>query len=112
VAAEVVDLLCFSMRIEVPFDCFVATIAEDNAPGFDSEEATAADFLLCNTGRVELALLKTGGALICRVSFVGRGADALSGAARSFGGAVSTLVFALSAFRRAGFFRGFLLDAV
>jgi hypothetical protein len=112
VAAEVVDLLCFSMRIEVPFDCFVATIAEDNAPGFDSEEATAADFLLCNTGRVELALLKTGGALICRVSFVGRGSDALSGVERSFGGAVSTLVFALSAFRRAGFFRGFLLDAV
>jgi hypothetical protein len=38
--------------------------------------------------------------------------DALFGVARSRGGAVSVLVFALSALRRAGFFRGFLFEAV
>jgi hypothetical protein len=96
----------------VSFDFFVATIAEDNASDLDGREAPVADFWVCNTGRVAVALLKTDGALICRVRFVGRQVDALSGVARSFNGAMSVLVFALSALRRAGFFRGFLLDAL
>jgi hypothetical protein len=48
----------------VPFDFFVATTAEDDGSVVDAEEATSADFLLCTTGRVGFALLRTGGALI------------------------------------------------
>jgi hypothetical protein len=60
------------------------------------------DFRPCKVGRLVFVSFRTEGALTCRVNAVGV----------SFGWFIFVMEFALSAFLRAGFFRGFLLGVV
>jgi hypothetical protein len=72
------------------------------------DEAAVLGFLLCNVGRLEFTSARTDGALACRVNLAGTTTEPLLGTALLFGRAVFVMELALSALRRAGFFRGFL----
>lgn len=75
-------------------------------------EAVVVALLPCNVGRLAFTSFMTGGALACRVNFTGGTLEPLVGAIASFRSSMFELEFALSALRRAGFLRGFLLGVV
>jgi len=71
------------------------------------DAAALLDFLLCNVGRLGyITSARTDGALACRVNLGGTTADLSLVVTLFFGGSIFALEFALSALRRAGFFRG------
>jgi len=70
------------------------------------------DFLPCRVGWLVFVSFRTDGALTCRVNTVGTAAEPLVDAVVFFDWVTFVVEFALSAFRRAGFFRGFLLGVV
>jgi uncharacterized membrane protein YciS (DUF1049 family) len=70
------------------------------------------DFRPCKVGRLVFVSFRTEGALTCRVNAVGATVEPLDDTVVSFGWFIFVMEFALSAFLRAGFFRGFLLGVV
>ena len=70
------------------------------------------DFLPCRAGRLAFGSFRVEGALVCRDNDGGTTGELLDDAGVSFGWIILVLELALSALRRAGFFRGFLLGVV
>ena len=70
------------------------------------------DFRPCKVGRLILVSFRTDGALACRVNVVGTIVLPFVDGVLSFDWFIFVMEFALSAFLRAGFFRGFLLGVV
>lgn len=75
-------------------------------------EAAMLDFLLCTVGRLAFVSFRTEGALTCRVNVVGTTVELFMDVVVSLGCVAFVIGFALSALRRAGFFRGFFLLGV
>ena len=72
-------------------------------------EAAILDFLSRTVGRFALVSFRTEGALTCRVNVVGTAAEPFVDSVVSLGWITFVVEFALSALRRAGFFRGFFV---
>ena len=70
------------------------------------------DFLPCRAGRLPFVSFRTEGALVCRVKTEGMAVELLDDAVLFFSSFTFAFEFALSALRRAGFFRGFLLGVI
>ena len=101
---------CFARLVVLLLD--LGEIAILDVGGTVGIDEAMPDFLSCKVGRLMFVPFRTDGALACRVNAVGRTVEAFAGEEVSFGWFVFVLELALSAFLRAGFFRGFLLGVV